>query len=187
MGAIGLCDEQPEGTPPPKAPAVSPLVREGEPVRAPRPAALLYSDGTSKKGDVWLTPGVHRLTLFDVTSERNREFEFARVVRIDIEPEREEAERVWRWKENASDEKVYSGASYPWRLFRTVLTVRGARGKSMTATGHLDALLYYQGDPKKKPEKIFLHRRHKLDPGRTLADQVYVTAVVFEQQKGQAQ
>lgn len=167
----------------PASPPVSPLEPVGPPVREARPATVIFSDGTKKSGRVWLTPG-KRLKIFDRTARKYREFTLAQVERIDVDPEKEAVERVWRWKEHASDEKVYTGETYPWRKYVTTLTVRDHRGRRLTVTGDMTALLYLQEEPRKKPLRLVIHRRHKGRPGQSLQELTYVTAVVFEPGEG---
>jgi len=162
------------------------LAREGEPARQARPATVVFSDGTKWVGEVWLTPG-RRLKIFDRTQESYREFALAEVVRVDVDPEKELMEPIWRWREHASDEKGYTGEVYPWRQYVTTLTVRDRRGRPFTVTGDMTALLYFQNDPEKKPIRLVIHRRHKGGVGQTLQDLVYVTAVVFEEKEEQKQ
>jgi len=145
---------------------------------------VVFSDGSKRVGQLWLTPG-KRLKFFDRAQEKYREFNLAEVVRIDVDPEKEVMERVWRWREHASDEKVYTGETYPWRQYVTTLTVRDRRGRLLTLTGDMTALLYFQDDPERKPDRLVIHRRQKGEVGQTLQDLVYVTAVLFEEGKDQ--
>jgi len=144
---------------------------------------VVFSDGARRRGQVWLTPG-KRLRIFERAQQKYHEFTLAELERIDVDPEKEAMERVWRWKEHASDEKVYTGEAYPWRKLITTLTVRDERGKRRSVTGDMTALLYFQEDPQKKPVRLNIHRRHKGQVGQTLQDLVYVTAVIFESGKG---
>ena len=82
-------------------------------------------------------------------------------------------EKEWRWKENANDEKVYTGREYPMRELETVLHLKDGR----TLTGPLTTLIYVanaNGD-----QRFLLHKRQKGDPGMKLADLVYVKLVDF--------
>ncbi len=143
---------------------------------------MVFSNSRKLVGQVWLTPG-KRLKVFERAQEKYREFSLQDVLRIDVDPEKEKMEPVWRWREHASDEKVYTGETYPWREYVTTLVVLDRRGKRLTVVGDVTALLYFQADPKKKPVRLIIHRRDKGEVGQTLHDLVYVTAVVFEEQK----
>ena len=169
-------------TPAPEPP-VSPLAPTGPQARQARPATVVFSDGSKKRGQMWLTPG-KRLKIFDRLQQKYREFRLAEVERIDVDPEKEVVERVSRWKENASDEKVYTGETYPWRKYVTTLAVRDRRGRRLTVVGDMTALLYLQEAPRRKPLRLVIHRRHKGEVGQTLQDLLYVTAVVFEDSEG---
>ena len=170
------------GAPAPAGPPVSPLTPSGAPARQARPAAVVFSDGSERSGQVWLTPG-KRLSIFERAQEKYREFALADVARIDVDPEEESMERVWRWKEHASDEKVYTGETYPWRKYVTTLALRDREGKPQNVVGDMTAALYLQEDPEKKPVRLVIHRREKGEVGQTLQDLVYVTAVIFEPPK----
>lgn len=56
-------------------------------------------------------------------------------LRITVTEEGEE--RQWRWKEGGSDEKVYTGKSYPWRKHGIALKLRDGT----EITGHLSQAL----------------------------------------------
>lgn len=144
----------------------------------------MFSDGKRRTGLLWLTPG-KRLTIFDRAQQTYREFTLQELVAIRVDPEQEVVERVWRWKENASNEKVFTGETYPWRLCVTTLTVRDAEGKQATVTGDLSAALYLEEKPGEKPVRVLLYRRQKGETGQALSDLVYVTAVNFEDGKGE--
>lgn len=181
VAACSMGAEEPGGPAPGGSP-VSPLAPVGPPARQARPATVVFSGGSKRSGQVWLTPG-KRLKIFERAQEKYREFALADVVRIDVNPEKEVMERVWRWKEHASDEKVYTGEAYPWRKYVTTLAVRDRKGKLQNVVGDMTAVLYLQEDPEKKPVRLLIHRREKGEVGQTLQDLVYVTAVVFETPK----
>ena len=161
--------------------AGSPLAPEGEPVRQARQATVVFSDGRKRVGHAWLTPG-KRLKIYERAREKYLEFSLEDVLRIDVDPEKEKLEPVWRWREHASDEKVSTGEAYPWRQYVTTVRLRDRQAKVHTVTGDMTALLYFQEDLK-KPSKLTIHRRHKGEVGQALQDLVYVTAVIFEEEK----
>jgi len=189
VAPVALGGAEGSGVATPVGPPASPLAPAGAPARQARPATVVFSDGTKRAGQVWLTPG-KRLKIFERAQEGYREFALADVVRIDVDPEKEVMERVWRWKEHASDEKFYTGEAYPWREYVTTLTVRDRKGRPKTVVGDMTALLYLQEDPKqeepkregpeKKPVRLIVHRRDKGEVGQNLQDLVYVTAVIFD-------
>ena len=183
-GLLGTALLAGEEAPPQSARPPSPLVPAVGPVREARRATVVYSDGKKRTGLLWLTPG-KRLKIFDRAQQEYREFSLRELAAIKVDPEQEVVERVWRWKENASDEKVFTGETYPWRLYVTALTVRDAQGKQSTVTGDLSGELYLEEKAGEKPMRILLYRRQKGDVGEGLSQLVYVAAVNFEEGRGE--
>jgi hypothetical protein len=184
LGLLGIALSAEEAASPPGARPASPLAPAGGPVRDSRRATVVFSDGKKHAGLLWLTPG-KRLKIFDRAKQEYREFNLHEVVAVKVDPEEEVMERVWRWKENASDEKVYTGETYPWRKYVTTLTVRDAEGKQTTVTGDVTAELYLEEKPGEKPMRVVLYRRDKGKVGEKLSDLIYVTAVNFDEGKGE--
>ena len=184
VGLLGTALRAGEEAPPQNARPPSPLVSAAGPVREARRGTVVFSDGKKRAGLLWLTPG-KRLKIFDRAQQEYREFSLKEVVAIKVDPEQEVVERVWRWKENASDEKVFTGEAYPWRLCVTTLTVRDAQGKQSAVTGDLSGELYLEEKPGEKPMQVLLYRRQKGDVGEGLSQLVYVTAVNFEEGRGE--
>lgn len=102
-----------------------------------RAGRLELSDGRKISGQVYLTRG-QMLRIYDGQLERLREVPLRVVSRIECQVEKEWDEREWRFRENANDAKVYTGRTYPARIYRHTITLQG--GASIT--GPLSALVY---------------------------------------------
>lgn len=140
-----------------------------------RPGTIELSDGTVRTGAIRLTRDF-RLAIYDEQQERNREIPLSAVARIDCAVVKEWMEAEWRFQENASDRKVYTGRSYPAREYVHTITLRDGR----TIRGPMAALIYLQPDGVARPERHLLHKRDKGPPGSTLDRLVYVRAITFE-------
>jgi hypothetical protein len=136
------------------------------------PGYLELSDGSIRPGQVYLTRDA-RLRIFDARTERQREVPLAVVRRLDCTVQREWLEPEWRFKENANDEKVLTGRSYPAREYLHVLTLNDGR----TLRGPLSALVYVVPETGGEPEKFVLHKRDKGPAGTTLESLVYVRSI----------
>ena len=91
---------------------------------------------------------------------------------------REWMEREWRFKETTSDEKVYTGRSYPAREYLHTITLADGR----KITGPLSTIVYVQprqtgpaetgqDRPPPEAERFLLNKRNKgeLRPGVEIA------------------
>jgi hypothetical protein len=111
--------------------------------------------------------------------------------------EREEGE--WRFKETASNEKVYTGRTYPSREYAHTVTLSDGRQIAGSVAGVIYVVPGDYGAPEAgqrrapvEPEKFLLHKRDKGDFGQTLTALKYVKQVrlgeeAFQQGKAKAQ
>jgi len=136
------------------------------------PGYVELSDGTIRPGRIYLTRDA-RLKIFDAKTERQREVPLKAIRRLDGTIEREWLEPEWRFKENANDEKVYTGRSYPSREYVHAITLPDGR----TLRGPLSALVYVVRETGGEPEKFLLHKRDKGAAGTTLKSMVYVRTI----------
>jgi hypothetical protein len=136
------------------------------------PGYLELSDGTVRVGQIYLTRDA-KLKVFDDTQKRQREVPLTVVKRVDCGIDREWLEKEWRFKENANDEKVYTGRSYPVREYlHTVILLDGRAIK-----GPMSALVYVQPEGGGEPEKFLLHKRDKGPIGVDLNRLIYVRSI----------
>lgn len=139
-----------------------------------RLGTVTLSDDSKLIGDVYLTRDA-RLEIEDQEQKRKRSVPLEVVNRIDAIVLREWVEREWRFSENASDTKVYTGRTYPAREVAYKLTLRDGR----TIQGDLAALVYLRAEGE-KPRKFILHKRDKGVVGADLKSLIYVKSITFE-------
>ncbi|MHC4715011.1 MAG: hypothetical protein ACYTAN_17350, partial [Planctomycetota bacterium] len=100
-------------------------------------------------------------------------FRLSDISRIDVEIEEEWEEPFWYWKESGSDEKVYTGKTYPVRKYRTSVTFTDKR----KITGTLSGLVYLETENGEK-KAYTLYERQKGREGQKPEDLVYVKSIV---------
>jgi hypothetical protein len=150
-----------------KEPKSAPIRKDVPPRADAIPGYLSLSNGDRIEGDVYLTRDA-KMKVFVTEKKENQTFGLDEVLYIEQTPATEQMEKEWRWKENASDEKVYTGKEYPWRLLTTTLHLKDGR----TVTGDLTQLVYVRN--KNGEQRFILHKRQKGEPGQKLADLLYV-------------
>ncbi len=139
-----------------------------------RVGTLTLSDGTACTGEVTLTKD-KKLELFLVDEKKRYAIDFAEVVEIRSEIEKESLEHPWHFVEESRSEKVYLPETYPLR--KILLSVTLASGP--TLKGHVTATpIYVRVDDEKK--RYLLYADQKGEVGQSLEDLVYVKSVTFE-------
>ena len=138
------------------------------------PGYVELSDGTVYPGRLYLTRDA-RLKIFDATAKRQREIPLRVVRKIQCKAEREWLEKEWRFKENASDEKVFTGRSYPARECVHTITLQDGR----KIVGPLSAIVYVARKEGAKPTRLLLHKRQKGPVGTQLKSLVYVRTIAL--------
>jgi hypothetical protein len=148
------------------------------------PGYVELSDGTIHPGSVYLTRD-KRLEINDQQVQRQREVPLRVVKQIECRVKREWMEREWKFKELASDEKMYTGGTYPAREYMHQITLQDDR----KITGELSAIVYVQPlmsssagetagpSAPAEPEKFLLHKRDKGAVDDKLESLVYVRFV----------
>jgi hypothetical protein len=135
------------------------------------PGYVELSDGTVHPGHLYLTRDA-RLKVFDEQQQRQREVPLSAVQRIDCAVQKEWLEKEWRFKENANDEKVYTGHSYPVREYRHTITLKDGR----TIKGEISGIIYVQPQ-EGEAERYLLHKRDKGELDTDLKSLLYVRSV----------
>lgn len=161
-------------------PALNPFQSRGETSHSredAQPGYLELSDGRVRPGQLFLTRET-RLKIFDEARKRHREIPWNRIQRIDCIVLKEWDEPEWRFRENASDEKVRTGRTYPVREYTHQMTLRN--GESIR--GPLSAIVYLQENPDREPVRYLLHKRDKGEPGTTLKRMLYVRSIHLGEQ-----
>ncbi len=192
LGLVAACSLR-AGEPP----AINPFERpaaEEQAKDAGLPGGVELSDGLVLPGLISLTRDA-RLRIYDEKLERQREIPLRVVKEISCQVKKEWMERQWRFKETASNEKVYTGRSYPVREYLHTITLTDGR----KITGPLSAIVYVRprsdekspsgknSDPSargKEPEvqQLVLHKRDKGDIGQELKSLVYVKRIRLGQE-----
>ena len=173
-GSAGRAEDE-EVAPPVAKERSSPIARR----KAARPDAVggtvLLSNGERVAGKLYLTRG-KRLRAWDVQQKRYRDIALSELSLIEVRVTRERVEREWRFREEGSDEKVFTGRSYPRLDFEMTLQLKdGPRLEYRAATG---APLYVQ-TPDGKRRRFLIQPHLKGEMGQTPEQLVYVKQVVF--------
>jgi hypothetical protein len=134
--------------------------------------SVQLSDGSEATGQVYLTRDA-RLKIYDSQLKRQWEVPLSAVRRIECSIEKAWLEKEWRFKENANNEKVYTGRSYPVRQYVHTLTLADGR----RIIGPLAAIVYVQRPEEPEPRRYILHQRDKGPPGSELKSLVYVRRI----------
>jgi hypothetical protein len=164
-------------------PALNPFGRTSTEREDAVPGCVELSNGSKHYGMVYLTRD-KRLQIYDTTVERQREIPLTAVKKIDCTVKREWLEKEWKFKETTSDEKMYTGRSYPAREYLHTITLNSGR----TITGPLSAIVYVQHlqsskapsgayQPQAESERFLLNKRNKGEMGETLKSLIYVKRI----------
>ena len=140
------------------------------------PCKLFFSNGKKLEGLCALTHG-KGFKIFDRAKSEYREVPLKLVAEVKCEIEKEWMEKMWRWKEEGSDVKVYTGKAYPVRKY--VHTIKLVTGEVIK--GDMAGVIYFLPKDAKKRKKFEYHKRNKGKIGQTLKDMVYFSRIVFEQ------
>jgi hypothetical protein len=82
-------------------------------------------------------------------------------------------EKEWRFKENANDEKVFTGREYSAREYLHTITLKDGR----EITGPLSGVIYVDPYDDGKTEKLLMHKRQKGPVDSKLQSLVYLRKV----------
>jgi hypothetical protein len=138
------------------------------------PGYAELSDSTIHLGKLYLTRDA-RLKVNDQAAGRQREIPLRVVRKIENRVEREWLEKEWRFKENASDEKVFTGRAYPVRESVHTITLRDGR----KIVGPLSAIVYVAAEGSARPGRLILYKRQKGPVGTQLKSLIYVRQIVL--------
>jgi hypothetical protein len=153
------------------APASSPLTNRNAP--SVRSATITLSDGTKLTGPLTTTP-LKPLRMYVEETKEYVDVPIDDIASMKAAVVWERDEKEWQFKLSGSDEKVYSGKTYPAR--ETTYTIKTMEGKEIS--GSIAAPLYLKrGDESKT---LVLHKRDKGEVGQTLKQLIYVKEVQFD-------
>ena len=133
---------------------------------------LELSDGKKFVGELYLTRDA-KLRFYHRAKKKLLFFELRELTHIECRVLVERMEPEWRWKENANDEKVYTGRHYPMRELETVLHLKDAK----ELVGDCTALLYLRTE--NGASRFIIRKRQKGKVGQKLEDLLYVKLVDF--------
>lgn len=168
-------------------PAINPFGKSSQSAPSDRddllPGYVEMSDGSIHAGMLTLTRD-KRLQVMDEKLQRQREVPLEAVEKIECRVKKEWMEKEWKFKETTSDEKLFTGRSYPAREYVHLITLKDGR----TIEGALSGILYVQPQtedaktpsgpgPQVEPLKFLLHKRDKGEAGETLESLRYVKFV----------
>ncbi len=119
----------------------------GATITAPagREARVLLSDGSVLPSAVVRFRKDLKVLVFVAETGERQEVRFSEIVLLRQSVLEESVEREWRWKEGGSDEKIYTGQSYPWRKYgveiqtRDGLLLKGRFTSGFPVTIHWDS------------------------------------------------
>ncbi|MBN2476846.1 MAG: hypothetical protein JXB62_19725 [Pirellulales bacterium] len=144
------------------------------------PGYIELSNGKVHPGLIYLTRD-KRLQILDEKLQRQREVPLRAAKQIECRVKQEWMEKEWKFKELASDEKMFTGRTYPAREYLHRITLRDGR----TITGPLSGVVYLKPQdatpsrpgvqrPGAKEERFLLQKRSKGKIGEKFESLVYV-------------
>jgi hypothetical protein len=136
------------------------------------PGFVETSDGKVHPGQISLTRDA-RLKIFDEQQKKHREIPLRAIKQIDCTVLKEWVEEEWRFKENASDEKYFTGRTYPAREYAHKISL--SNGEKIE--GSLSGIVYVRAGPASDPDRYILHKRDKGEPGTDLKSLLYVRSI----------
>jgi hypothetical protein len=149
------------------------------------PGYVEMSNGEVFPGLLYITRD-KRLEINDVELKRQRTIPITKIAKIECNVEKEWMEKLWRFKELASDEKLYTGESYPCRMFTYTITLDDGREIEAPMSGLIFVQKLEQGEtpdvghiPERDAARLYFHKRQaeKTDVGKKLADVHYTKLV----------
>jgi hypothetical protein len=166
----------PHAAPAQEPPALNPFEKPADQAQRDDsvPGYLDTSDGRIHPGRLFLTRDA-RLKIFDQERKRHREIPLQAIKRIDCAVVKQWLEKEWRFKENANDEKYFTGRTYPAREYSHKITLQNGQ----TIEGSLSAIVYLRDESAKEPKRFLLHKRDKGNPGTDLKSLVYVRSILL--------
>lgn len=153
-------------------PALNPFAAQTQSREDALPGSIVLSDGSIFAGKLYLTRDV-RLRIYDEQTQRQREVPFRVVQSLECNVKNQWMEKEWRFKENANDEKVFTGKEYPAREYLHTITLKDGR----QITGSLSGVVYVDPYEGGQTRKFLLHKRQKGPIGTELETLVYLQKI----------
>lgn len=149
------------------------------------PGYVEMSNGKIYPGLLYITRD-KRLEIFDAEIKRQRTIPIHKIATIQCHVEREWMEKEWRFKELASDEKMFTGREYPCRTFSYTLTFDDGRELEGPMSGLIFVQPLREGEdastghiPERDAERLYFHKRQsdKENVGKKLGEIHYTKTV----------
>jgi hypothetical protein len=138
------------------------------------PGYVELSDGSIHLGRLYLTRDT-RLKIFDTELGRQREIPLRVIQAVECSVEKEWLEKVWRFRAMADDEKVYTGQTYPARIYQHTIVLNDGR----RIHGPMSGIIYVDDYEGQGTRKFLFHKRQKGPVGSDLKSLVYVRKVAL--------
>ena len=167
-------------THPSTQPASQPSTQPASPFTAPandsaRTGTIMLSDGTVLADVPIATTEGKPLRFWDEQIRQYRDVPFRAVRSLEAEVVWERDEPEWHFIASGSDQKEYTGKTYPARMTRYVATLLNGQ----QTTGDIVAPLYVETESGQKT--YVLHKRAKGEAGQSLKELIYVKKVEFRE------
>ena len=136
------------------------------------PGFLETSDGKVHPGQITLTRDA-RLKIYDEEQKKHREIPLKAIERIDCTVLKEWMEKEWRFKENASDEKYFTGRTYPAREYTHTITLQNGQ----KVEGALSGIVLRPGGTGRRARPFSAPQARQGRAGTDLKSLVYVRSI----------
>ncbi|MGL4593816.1 MAG: hypothetical protein ACRCUY_03700 [Thermoguttaceae bacterium] len=149
------------------------------------PGYIEMSNGEVFPGLLYITRD-KRLEIYDAEIKRQRTIPITKISEIECQVEQEWMEKEWRFKELASDEKMYTGRTYPCRRFVHKLTFDDGRILEGTMSGIIFVQSLQEGEttetghiPEREAERFYFNKRQSepSNAGKKLSEIHYTARV----------
>ena len=176
---LTLCLLVPAGAPAEEdePPALNPFGTKPQSREDALPGCAVLSDGSIFAGKLYLTREV-RLKIYDDQTQRQREIPLRVIQCLECKVKKQWMEKEWRFKENANDEKVFTGKQYPAREYLHTITLQDGR----QITGPLSGVVYVDPYEGGETQKFLMHKRQKGPLDTKLESLVYLQKIVLGEQ-----
>lgn len=142
--------------------------------------SVILSNGESLEGWLHLT-GSRRLRMFDRERKEAVHYRLGQLAELRVHVVRNRTEKVWRFKESASDTKVYTGDTYCRKDFTaTVVAKMGGRERDLeVALGQVVHVLPKEGERRRFVLQPFM----KGEINQPLEEMVHIAWIVFHEEE----
>ena len=133
---------------------------------------ITYSDGRVLVGKLFMR-GAAQIKMFVPERKTYVSVALSDIDRIKVEVEKATMEKVWRFKEEGSPEKIFTGEEYPLHYYITHITLRNG----VTFSSHFTTVFNLKRGS--KLTRVFLVTKQRGSTIQNLSDLVYVKSIAF--------